>query len=228
MKRYMDFTEYERSQMTEEKVLSLLKPELMDKGIIPLPEPDYLTEECVEADTKTYYRPVIGDRWDGEINCVFRTHKEAEEFLELKPLRLKTGYSGETPVAITPEEVKVETIQCEEESANPAREAARKAAASNKTTNKNLKEEYEKSIKDSAEATQFVWNDWHEMGRKHNDSQRIIDTYNDYFETCDKDTSMAMKFLLKAFDAETISDAFEFIGLAHPCPADVAEERVEL
>ena len=75
MKTYWDYTERERSEMTEDQVTALLDVELMSKGVLKVVAPILNKIEPVDLPTETKYEA-------GGI--LFVTVEQAQAFLALK------------------------------------------------------------------------------------------------------------------------------------------------
>lgn len=58
-----------------------------------------------------------------------------------------------------------------------------------------------------------VWDDYYSLRSEAAANKRIIDTYREYIATCDGNEGLAYTFLLKAYDAGSVGDAFDWFGI---------------
>lgn len=219
MKTYWDYSERERSELTNEQVESLLTVELMEKGVVRVDHPVLEPVDDVELSKEKYFSVLADAQWrDEAFDCLFDTIEQAEAFIALKPRKKNHDYSlgAKYDTCQVATGLKIAPVQlCRPE--DVANVAIRlKNAASVKKANETALSEYNEKIKKVNEATQGVWDDFRRCRNLSRDHKKILDTFAEYVATCDGDETTAMKFLLKAYDSIAIRDAFEWFGKETP------------
>lgn len=223
MKTFQDYTDLEKANLTEEEVEKLLKYELMELGVVAPQKPELLPEDEPEFEERIYYRPSLKS-YSG-LDCVFETAKEAEQFMNLKPLIFSTEYPSYRNTFADPEEIRVEAVKVISKSDYESSKGLIEGAASNKTKNKEAAEKYEEALQSVSAATNHIWTEWAECRNKKSEAERLTGIYDQYVEDCDGDEKIALKFLRKAFSDSEIKDAYGFLGNA--CPIIDVEEACD-
>tara|TARA_R110000824_G_scaffold526_3_gene3327 strand:+ start:1861 stop:2550 length:690 start_codon:yes stop_codon:yes gene_type:complete len=220
MKTFESYTDLEKANLTKEEVEALLKYELMELGIISPQPPILLPEEGPDLKEKTYYQPSLKPY--SSLDLAFATAKEAEAFMNLKPLILDSGYPSYQKNVATPEEPKVEIVKAICKADYDSSKALSEAATRNKDANKAATDKYQQKLTDASAATQHIWDEWFECGRTKTASQQLVSTHDQYFADCDENDEIALRFLGKAYSQNEIKDAYKFLGLF--CPIQEVSE----
>lgn len=217
MKRYFDYSEKERSEMTAETVDSLMARELMEAGVVA-PKPPVLEDVPRFEATKTrVYRVKAG--YSYLHGFAFRTLEDAEAFTRLSVVDIESGYPSDLTyfkhfdkLGIEPEDVldQAEFVR--------VKETAEKAK-SIKTANEKATSDYNAECKASRDITEGVWSDWRECREKAARIARIQRTFDEYLNLCDGQGALASRFLAKAYTAEQLQEADEWLGTSFSEPS---------
>lgn len=221
MKTYFDFSEKERAAMSEAEVSALLDAELMVNGVLKVERPASHPVPDIPA--------LSQESWFGVGSVYFRTAEQAQRFLELEPH--EEGYESEVgydikfarPWASGWSLTKEPTIQAttiyrrEDVIANAKLLKQAKAA---KDANEKAEREYAKAATAMNGVTDGVWSDWHRLGEKRERFARIFETFDSYTKMADGDESVALRFLQKAFPAEDINEASDWLGRSIHAPLE--------
>ena len=196
MKLYWDYTEKERSEMTEQQIESLLDSELMSKGVLKVAKPSMAKIEDIKVASETFFA-VEG--------IIFKTAEEAQSFLALNPMRenydYSIGYDYKYAQEITPE-IKQIRLFDRADIANLKSVLSKNNAA--KKQNDTLIEQFDKAIKKVNSVLDEVWADWHDCKARASAHQRIVDTRAEYLKLTGENLEMAEQFLKKIFSDEQI------------------------
>lgn len=204
MKTYWDYTEKERSELTEEGVKELLKFELMMKGVAAAKPPTLHPLKPIEVERVTVY----------EVDDVyFSTIEEAQKFIELKPM--KRDYIWEVSSA---DEFRYaapfdNTIKCTTLARQGSVVECKKIIQKNEATkkiNSKLEEDYKKLVVENDKVTQGVWEDWLECQDKGRRYEKICKTLDDYEEMTEGNQPLALEFLNKIYLMGDIEAAKEW------------------
>lgn len=215
MKRYWDYTERERSEMTSAQVEQLLAVELMEKGVARVDPPILDEVDKIEVQKRTYYGAKHAGRYGTEeaFDCVFDTAEQADAFLALKPKWRNNDYSIGTEYDTAMDSVLslASFPLCEPQNVANVRQRIDKAKTA-KSSNETKLENYSKALKAVTTATEGVWEDWRELRQQAYEMRKLIGTFNEYVGICDGDRDKAKVFLGKAFLDGQISQAFEWFA----------------
>ena len=205
MKTYWDYSEKERSEMTEDAVRGMLDMELMDRGVLKVVAPVLREIKPVNLPKRVFFEvgPVI-----------FSTMEQAAAFIALEPMtesyKYEAGWENKFPKKMddAPKQV---SLTDEQSILNAITVLA---------SNKSAKEENEKATKIYEEAAKKmektiggVWDDWFRCRQVASDHKKVIDTLETYKAMTNGDAALAEKFLEKVFDAGQIHDALVWFGL---------------
>lgn len=230
MKNYWDYSIQERSELTEDQIKALLDVELMTHGALK-PVAPVLKEvgESPLGEQATYYSMEGKDKYGGRarLDICFATLEQATKFLALKPLirdydyEVGSDYYFAKPVlegAIAPEQLYTQ------EQINTHRSTMKQRKAI-KEENERKTSEFQKACSASAKITDGVWKDYYASQAKRSKMRGVVDTFNEYLKLTSDDRKLALTFLAKAFDAETIAEAREWFPEALPAnDAEVASQ----
>lgn len=212
MKTYWDHSEKERAELSREDVQSLLKFELMEKGVVAPSDPEYLPETAPELPTTTMYRVKCGYS-SGDL--LFATADNAAQAIALSAGWTKTEYLAGTHLqTVDYSELEISTCELNSAADIAKHRSALEEAASNKAANKKARDAFNAECNAVEEVTSHVWEDWHEMRAKLARLTSVNETLDEYLEMCDGNESLAKEFLAKAFAAETIAEADEWFPRA--------------
>lgn len=204
MKTYWDYTEKERSELTEEGVKELLKFEFMMKGVEPAKLPQMNPLKPIEIERVTVY----------EVDDVyFETIEAAQKFLELKPLKSDYEYGTSCAAEFRFSKPFNDVIKCttlaQYESVMKAKEII-KENESRKKMNEKLEREYSNLVNENNKVTQGVWEDWLECKDKGRRYEKICKTLDDYEEMTEGNQPLALEFLNKIYLMGDIEAAKEW------------------
>ena len=219
---YFELTDIERANLTDEQLNEYTKIALMEEGIVEVKKPDEPQPTSDPAKGETYYMPVLKVGYDRDADFVFETHEEAEQFLSLNPIYYSKNYQTNRGVVEIPSNISVKMVQCFEKGA--ASDLDSRDAVFN-TLYAQYKTElaaYEDYLEKRNAISVKINDDRSELLRKKYRSERLIEVWNDYVETCKGDQDMALTFLLKAYPESEIKEACRFTGT----PQIIAEEKV--
>ncbi len=222
MKRYWDFEERERAEMTMEQVESLLTAELMEAGVVRVESPVLLSVDPVEIPGTTLYGVKSGYYSLGGIG--FRSPEDAATAVKLM-VALDSSYIGGKDYKVINENsdaITIEPVAIHSRADLANHKSAVEKSAANKKANEAALVEYKKQTEAVDKVCDGVWDDWRDCQNTLADLRRVIRTLDDYTKTCDGDKSTAMKFLAKAFPAPQIQQAREWLD-----PDYVAEESAQ-
>jgi DNA-directed RNA polymerase subunit N (RpoN/RPB10) len=203
MKTYWDYSEKERSEMTEEQVRSMLDVELMEKGVLKVEPPVLRPVENIEVARQTYFEA-------GSI--LFKTAEEAHSFLALHPHKEGYDYSGagyDYKYAQPLEsEVRQVSMCIKQDVVNLSTTLAKNKEA--KTWNEQAEQKYKKACEAQNKVLDGVWEDWYRCRDLTLQHKKVIDTRAEYLQLTNRDEALARTFLAKVFTEEEIKDAMEW------------------
>lgn len=211
MKTYWDYTEKERSEMTEENVRALLDTELMTKGVLKVEDVKLREVPTVQIDKETWY----------EVNGVlFKTAEQAAKFLELDPHRSNYNYSYGSEFSYAEP---IDTYYRDIKQVKMCNRTQVMNLGKTLAEIKQAREHNEKATASQGEAMKAVdkvlcgvWEDWYAQQAQAKRHEKIIQTFKEYEKMTDGDTAMAMEFLKKAFTEDEIQEANAWFGIMQP------------
>jgi hypothetical protein len=208
MKRYWDYSEQERAELTAEQVEKLLAYELMEQGVLVV-EPLRVEEiQEIKLPTRRVFMLSEAQQYSGttSLNIGFETIEQAESARDAIRFVRESPWNGTAHVR----PVRALTIASEElpdETAVAAAKAVLDENTRRSNANATARREHEEACKKVADATSGIWSDWHDCRRVEARHQKIRDTLADYVRMTDGDAAMARAFLGKAFPADEIEAA---------------------
>lgn len=204
MKTYWDYSEKERSQMTEEMVQGMLDIELMEKGVLKVVAPMLRPIEPVEMKKRIVFR--VDD-------VIFNTIEDAGKFIELKPMTegycYEIDYSVKFPKLIDAEIKQVEMF--EEQSVMDSRPILSRNKSA-KEENERAMKLYNESSKKMEDTLAGVWEDWHRCRNLEYVHKKVVDTFESYKAMAEGNIEVAEKFLAKVYTADQIAAAMAWFG----------------
>lgn len=216
MKRYWDFSEQERAEMTRENVESLLKFELMEAGVEAVAAVELEEIPEVTVTKKTMWRVGHDGRYSskGNFDCLFDTQEQATAFTKLNPSW--SDYDWEVgnnyTYSVKSTGLCIESVEvCDHASVLTVTPQLKNIAAIKKR-NEQATSEFNEKAKKVESVCDGVWDDWFECGNKKADALRLRSNYNEYLGMCDGNAETAMKFLRKTFTDERVDRAIEWLG----------------
>lgn len=216
LKEYWDYSPAERAAMPEERVDDLLSIELMAKGVVR-PEPPHLEViEHIEVARVTMY----GIKYDNhhDLGVLFATADDASKCLALLPRRIENDWQSDIKIAqqfvgtIEPVEIFSEADLVMKKRAL-VRNKERKAA------NEKAQNEFNKANQIVTKACDKIWSDWRQQRSTLKNMERIRDVAKQYMDTAG-DVAIAMRFLLKAYTREQITESMEWADWKATIPDD--------
>lgn len=210
MNRYWDLSRKERAELTEEQVKATIIIELMEKGVVVPAKPEYIPVDEVPGPDVTLYAPSPRYSTPG---FGFASPDGAAAVLSAA-IDIDTEYiAGSTVRVIGTSDIEIGEVKVYSRERFAANRAIIEKNAAAKKQNDSLKSEYEVSLRKVTEASAGVWDDYYSLRSEAAANKKIIDTYNEYISTCDGNEGLAYTFLLKAYDAGTVGDAFDWFGI---------------
>jgi hypothetical protein len=229
MKTYWDYNESERANLTYEEVQSLQKFELMSAGILTPEPPTFQDETPPPVPTQKFYQVTHVDgvySTPKNFGTIFRTMEDAEAFIALRPAVVESNWQFSGNYFKEVSGLQVQVVELPTEADQVAHKPRLIELKSIVESNKKLKDEYSTACKAVTDACVSMWDDYRTVTSKQHRYKKIVDTFNAYVNECDGNEEIAMRFLLKATDRETIEESFEWFGEVAPLPAlELAEER---
>jgi len=214
MQRYWDLSEKERAELSDADMSAYEKIELMERGLVVPPEPEY--EDVVEVVIPTYkvYKLTYNSRYNG-LPILFKELETAEE----AAAALRGGMTHETDYntgksfvkAIEEISITTETV-CEETDINKSRSALAEAKAA-RSRNDIKRREYQDAVSKLSEALTEMRNDRYECQGILQRLTKMKAVWEDYVKTCGGDRNVAYKFLRKAYDLEDIEQMREWLDV---------------
>lgn len=241
MKNYWDYSEMERSELTEDQIKSLLDVELMTAGALK-PVAPKLKEVSPNplGEKAKFFNIQAKDKYGSQssVDVCFANIEDANKFLALKPFirdyeyEIGSDYYYAKP--ITEAAIKVDELYSQEQ-INSYRSVMKQRRSATEE-NERLTKLYTTACAKSEKITEGVWKDWYACHAQRGDMQAVVDTFKDYLKLTEGNSELALTFLAKAFDAETIESARQWFpdqiaewlkvadGAAHcPDPVPMAE-----
>lgn len=212
MKTYWDYTNKERSEMSEQEVSAFMDAELMSKGVLKVLAPTLRSITPINIPTSVYFQ--VG-------NVVFKDVTQAEAFLKLSPARenydYNVGYEFKY-AELLETEIKQVRYYSRQDLLTLKSELSKNNES--KKHNDSVQIEYEKAIKKVNDVTNGVWEDWYDQRRTAERHQKLRDTEADYIKLTNGDVDIARTFLLKVYSQEQINETYAWFGLAIPFPQE--------
>ena len=221
MKTYWDYSDKERSELTEQQVTSLLDVEMMEKGVLK-PVPPILAPIST-PDSIGVRRQYFGVKGKGKygsdesLGICFETVEQAVAFLALKPLKedyeydVGSDYRYAKPVS----EMAIETSELFAYETIMAAQSGLKKNKAARDENSRLQSEYQKACDTANKVTEKVWENWHKVRATRSELSRVVATFKEY-ETLTGKRNLALTFLAKIFNQETIQEAREWFEAELP------------
>lgn len=212
MQRYWDLTECARSELTEDEVKSYLGVELMEQGILKVPDLKLLKVPDVDIGEGTTFYEIEHQAeysYKQTLDVLFESAVDADAFISMTVFGKETDYNigsqysfakGRTGMTIKPV-----TIHTEQQIAN--QKAVLEEAKTKTEENEKRKAEHTKACKVMNDAVSGIWADWHKCLQLATEHQRIVDTEKEYMDLSGGDPAVAEKFLEKAFTKTAIKAA---------------------
>ena len=199
MKTYMEYSEKERANLTEEEVKALLDLELMIKGIEKVTAPTLEPIQDVSAANETLFE--VG-------GIYFETMEDAEKFLSLNP-RASTydygpGYNYQYTIAIKP--LITQTKKYLQQSVLEL-SSVLKQNKSVQERNEKLLSDYTTAKKEQDAILDVVWKDWWRCKDRECELQKIRDIKKEYLKMTEGNDELAMQFLEKIHSVTDINEA---------------------
>jgi hypothetical protein len=208
MKRYWDYSEAERANLSVERVEQFLAYELMEQGVLGV-EPLKIEEiREIRLPTRRVFVLNEAQQYSGttSLDIGFETIEQAEAARDAIRFVRESPWNGTAHVR----PVRAITITSEElpdEAAVTASKAALDENTRRSNANATAKREHEEASKKIADATFGIWSDWRECREVEAKRQKIRDTFAEYLRMTDGNEPLARGFLAKAFPADEIEAA---------------------
>ena len=217
MRRYWDYTEKERAEMTMEQVEGLLSAELMAAGVVRVECPEMLPTEMPAIPGTTYY--AIKSGYSTVRGIGFRDADSAAAAVKLM-VPLDSDYIGGQDFcreAERQDKISIEPITVHQRSDIANYRSSVEKAAANKTANDAATKKYIEDSKAVEAVLSGVWEDYRTCQRKMAELNKVVRTFDEYVGICDGDENKALVFLAKAFPSPSIKEAMVWAGREMPC-----------
>ena len=212
MNRYWDMPEQERAELTTAQVEAFLSVELMEKGVASV-EPPVLHEivEVTVPESQYFEVTYAGDSSysrDESTGFVFETYEQAQSFIDASPFKLDENWSmGGHKYAKHLAGYAIKPVDLANEQDTLNHKVALEKARELKSANESARNQFATDRKAVDDAVGGVWDDWRECTSAAAAHQQAYDTFAEYIQLCDGDSSKALIFLHKALSDEQIADA---------------------
>lgn len=206
MKRYFDYTERERSDMTESQVESLMAAELMAAGVLKVDRPELLPEEAPAIPGETMYGIKAGYYECRRFG--FRTADDAATAMALMiPLGSKYIGGRDFPTEKGADALTIEPFLVYSLADITNSKSVTEKFAANKKQNEAALAEYAKACDAITKVTDNVWENWHSCRSMAARLLKVCATFAEYQRLCDENDETSLKFLLKAFTVDEVTAA---------------------
>jgi hypothetical protein len=214
MKTYWDYTDKERSAMTEDQVRGFLDCELMSKGVLK-PEPLKLEPvDEIKLPTTTFYR--LKRDWRNVGDIVFTRYEDALAVARMDVRNIEGDYQTGREFASPVDSLSVVEVQVSSDACKAEAKAALVQEKERKERNKKAQEAFDKATEAVTKASSDVWSDWHSSRSWASAHQRVVDTLTEYTKLAGGDERLAATFLAKAFSEDQIIEAFAWFEMEDP------------
>lgn len=224
MKTYWDYSDIERAAFTDAQVTALLDVEMMEKGVLkPKPPQLEIINTPDNLGGKQQFFGVTGKGKYGSdetYDIVFASAELAQRFLELKPLKQDYDYEvgSDFKFAMPISEASIKTVDLFEQETIMVAKSSLKKNKAGRDSNERLTSAYNKACTEANKVTNKVWEDWHCVRATQDELSRVVSTFKEYKKLA-SDDGIALVFLGKIFDADTIQQAREWFPDEVPTPA---------
>lgn len=217
----------DKAALTSEEVERVGRLILMENGVLDATPPDLLPEELPKLETEQLfgisYRGDYGSETD--LGIVFRTHDEAQRFLDSGAMRAECDYRLPSRCATTiplQDARVVIRVLAKPEAVAAARQMLERIAQ-NKQANEKARKQHEEATSEVEKATRELWADWHTAKDRARHLERIKAKFAEYCELTNDDRHVARRFLEKAFPGGDIQEAIGDLGCR---PQEMAAQAV--
>lgn len=207
-KSYWEFSDKERSELTENEVTRLLDAELMVNGVMrPEKPPAILTVADLDLPKRAFARVSFGPYGGEKSAVVFDTIEQAEAFVKLSPRLVVDDWETRQKYTKGLEGAQVSTELFTDEGEVVAAKVELKRIVAQRAEIERAQREYAEQSKKVESVTSRVWDDWHAQRSTANDMIKVQITFDEYVKMTQGNHGLAISFLLKIFDAEKIRNA---------------------
>lgn len=215
MKTYWDFSEKERSELTQEQVSALLDVELMQHGVLKPVAPVLKPVPTNPAGAKKQFFTVNAKGKYGSNECLkvcFHDVESAQKFIELRPVLQDYDYEvgSDFEYAIPLSDANIETVELYDINQINAFRSELKRRKALSEENERLTSEFKKACDKSEKVTDGVWSNWYQCCAVKQKLEGIVSTFNDYTRLTEGDQNLALTFLKKLHAQEDIESAREW------------------
>lgn len=218
MKTYWDYSDKERSEMTEEFIKTLLDAELMTKGVLKVDPPSLRAVKVLPELTKIKYYKCVG--------VIFETAEQASKFLELFPMSENYNYQiGYDYKYAEPMDGKgIDAVFLYKKEELMATQKSIKEIEEAKEHNRKEESMFNLNSKAMSDVLNGVWEDWYRCQAVARERKKVVDTFEDYKKVAG-DESLALEFLKKVFPLDIISESFKWFEI--PITLEVITESAQ-
>lgn len=215
MKTYWDLSEKARASLSRNDVERYTDAHLMLRGVLRVRPLELEPEPELPEPTEKCYRLKIGPYDD--LGIAFRTPEDAEQFLDLCPLRIEARWVGTSPIdsAFPLKEVQITAAKLHGKGSLDGHGDAIKRLYAVRAENDRRQNEHAAATMAQESALAGLWEDWHACRNKAAELRRVVETLREYTITAG-DPAMAARFLGKVFPEEQIREALEWYGGEYP------------
>jgi hypothetical protein len=229
MKTYWDHTNQERAQLSAEYVTSLLDAEMMVAGVRK-PTPPVLQEvpaSPLGAKSKYFGVHAKGKYGSDEIlEVVFTTAEQAQAFIDLCPCGQDYDYDigSEFRYAKPLNNAVIQQIELYSwDSINKFHSSLKQWKAASEQ-NAKLQSSFTEASNKAEKITNKVWEDYYQQRQTLATMTAIADTFDQYKKLTEGNEDLAVTFLGKLYEPETLNECREWLpnrlpSLAQPATA---------
>lgn len=219
--KYNELAEEVRMNMSREEVDEYVARGLMESGIKPAQNPGSFEMQAPKLKKQIVYKIDLGSSYKA---AYFKTFETAKRFLDsCNSIVLDHDYSvGEEYPWYTPlENQTIEQVvtYCKDEVLEKAPELIKYNKA--RRVWQDQKNAYDYYLQRRANIVDAIQSDWNRLQTKAEEQRAIKDTYQEYLEMADQDTTIARKFLIKTYGEQQVN---EVLG---PVETDIQPEAQE-
>jgi len=207
MKPFDDLTTAEKAALTEDQVRAYCTRELMEQGVLEPKAPELLDETEPTVPTQTFYQPGYDRGYRHGMDLVFDTVEQARQFIELQPRRIESSFPIDTKYVNPMPGMTVKPVELATEQDFLELKAKLAEAAENKSANRKMREEFEKGQILANDTVSWIWEKYREAQAEVRHLENVMITFAEYLEITGGDQVAARKFLVKAYDEQTVQAA---------------------
>lgn len=201
MKNFNELTDEEKATLTNDQINDYIRYRMAESGTHAVENPGQCTIVKPKMRMQTWYKI-------RNTSILFKSMKAVEKFLELDPAKDVYDWDIGTELRY-PSKIDHEIEMIELHDENELKERGQELIEYNKLYNEwyNKRRKYDDYLGIKNNATRNVWNAIHAAREKVAAINAIRNAYKEYVELADGNEEMALKFLYKTYNKETVNSA---------------------